>query len=51
MSVHGEGLNILSWNVLGVSSSGLDTFLDQLDREIVWDVLLLQEFSFTSESF
>ena len=45
------GLNILSWNVLGISSKDLDNFCRDLGREVHWDALLLQEFCFTGEDF
>ena len=45
------GLNILSLNVLSISSKDLDQFCRQLELEVRWDALLLQEFSFTEEEF
>ena len=38
-------LKVVYWNVAGVKASEIDTFLEQLDADLRWDVLVLLEFS------
>ncbi len=38
-------LKVVYWNVAGVKASEIDTFLEQLDADLCWDVLVLLEFS------
>ena len=38
-------LRVISWNVNGLNSVGLDAFLDRLKDKVPWNILLLQELS------
>ena len=38
-------LKVVYWNVAGVRAADIDTFLEHLDDDLRWDVLILLEFS------
>ena len=38
-------LNVVYWNVAGVKASDIDTFLEQRDADLSWDVIVLRECS------
>ena len=44
-TIAGEPLVVVYWNVAGVAASNIDLLLNDLENEILWDVLILVEFS------
>ena len=44
-TIAGEPLVVVYWNVAGVAARNIDLFLNDLENEILWDVLILVEFS------
>ena len=44
-TIAGEPLVVVYWNVAGVATRNIDLFLNDLENEILWDVLILVEFS------
>ena len=44
-TIAGDPLVVVYWNVAGVAASNIDLFLNDLENEILWDVLILVEFS------
>ena len=41
----GSQLVVVYWNVAGIPKAGIDLFLEDLDKEVMWDILILLEFS------
>ena len=43
-TITAKPLVVVYWNVAGIAVGNIDTFLDDMDQEVAWDILILVDF-------